>query len=98
MRARSGQPIRVTCLRVGTARMLHLPGELFVEYQLAARKMRPELGVMLAAYGNYGPGYIGTARAYDEGGYETAKTSSFVGPEAEPKLLDAMRTLLESTP
>jgi hypothetical protein len=98
MRARSGQPIRVTCLRVGTVRMLHLPGELFVEYQLAARKMRPDLDVMLAAYGNYGPGYIGTARAYDEGGYETAKTSSFVGPEAEPKLLDAMRTLLESTP
>lgn len=97
-RVRSGQAIRVTCLRVGTARMLHLPGELFVEYQLAARKMRPDLGVMLAAYGNYGPGYIGTARAYDEGGYETAPTSSFVGPEAEPKLLDAMRTLLEAAP
>jgi hypothetical protein len=97
-RVRSGQAIRVTCLRVGTARMLHLPGELFVEYQLAARKMRPDLGVMVAAYGNYGPGYIGTARAYDEGGYETAPTSSFVGPEAEPLLLDAMRTLLESAP
>lgn len=97
-RVRSGQAIRVTCLRVGTVRMLHLPGELFVEYQLAARKMRPDLDVMVAAYGNYGTGYIGTARAYDEGGYETAPTSSFVGPEAESKLLDAMRTLLEAAP
>jgi hypothetical protein len=97
-RCRSGHAICVTCLRVGTARMLHLPGELFVEYQLAARAMRPDLHVMVAAYGNYGPSYIGTARAYDEGGYEMEPRSTFVGPEVEPKLLAAMRTLLEATP
>ncbi len=97
-RATERRPILVTCLRVGDVRMLHLPGELFVEYQLAARGMRPDLHVMLAAYGNYGTGYIGTARAYDEGGYETRVTSSFVGPQAEEALLGAMRTLLEVTP
>jgi putative membrane-bound dehydrogenase-like protein len=95
-RASTGRPILVTCLRVGDVRMLHLPGELFVEYQLAAREMRPDLHVMLAAYGDYGPGYIGTARAYDEGGYEVRPTSSFVGPAAESKLLGAMRELLEA--
>jgi hypothetical protein len=60
--------------------------------------MQPDLHVMLAAYGNYGTGYIGTARAYNEGGYETKVGSSFVGPEAEEKLLAAMQTLLEVAP
>ena len=52
-------------------RVLHLPGELFVEYQLAAQKVRPDLFVAMAAYGDYGPGYIGTEIAYSQGGYET---------------------------
>jgi len=94
-RAEEKHPIDVTCLKVGSARMLHLPGELFVEYQLAARKMRPDLDVFMAAYGDYGPGYIGTAVAYGQGGYEVLPTSSFVGPEAEQPLLDAIGTLLE---
>ncbi len=34
--------------------------------------MRPDLRVALAAYGDYGAGYIGTLKAYAEGGYETA--------------------------
>jgi hypothetical protein len=91
-------PILVTCLRVGSARMLHLPGELFVEYQLAAQKVRPELDVMVAAYGNIGPGYIGTAAAYEEGGYEVLPRTSFVDPRAEPVLRAAMQTLLEAIP
>jgi len=95
-RAAERHAIPVTCLRVGTARMLHLPGELFVEYQLAARAMRPDLGVFMAAYGDYGPGYIGTAGSYGQGGYEVQVTSSFVGPESEDPLLDAIRTLLEA--
>ena len=43
---------------------LHLPGEAFVEYQLAAQKMRPDAAVHVAAYGDDGPGYIPIARAY----------------------------------
>jgi hypothetical protein len=78
--------------------MLHLPGELFVEYQLAAKAMRPDLHVMMAAYGNYGPGYIGTAAAYPEGGYETGPTSSNVAPEVEKVLTDAMQSLLGKKP
>ena len=97
-RADAGHAIPVACLRVGSSRMLCLPGELFVEYQLAARAMRPDLGVFMAAYGDYGPGYIGTAVAYPQGGYETQVTSSFVGPDAEERLLAAIRTLLEATP
>ena len=94
-RVESGRPIDVTCLTVGDVRMLHLPGELFVEYQLAAQEMRPDLHVMMAAYGDYGPGYIGTAEAYAQGGYEVEVRSSSVGPQAEEALTAAMRTLLE---
>lgn len=95
-RSTAGHAIDITCLKVGSARMLHLPGELFVEYQLAAKAMRPDLHVFMAAYGDYGPGYIGTAAAYPEGGYETGVTSSNVSPDSEEVLLSAMRQLLEA--
>lgn len=95
-RCKAGHKIDVTCLRVGTVRALHLPGELFVEYQLAAKSMRPDLHVMLAAYGDYAPGYIGTAAAYPEGGYETGPNVSNVAPEVEGVLMAAMKKLLEA--
>ena len=94
-RDRAGHKIDITCLRVGDVRMLHLPGELFVEYQLAAKAMRTDLHVMMAAYGDYGPGYIGTAASYPEGGYETGPTASSVAPEVESVLMQAMRRLLD---
>ena len=97
-RSKAGHAIDITCLSLGSARMLHLPGELFVEYQLAAKAMRPDLHVMMAAYGNYGPGYIGTDAAYPEGGYETGPTSSNVAPGMEKVLTEAMQRLLGSKP
>jgi hypothetical protein len=93
-RCTAGDPIAITCLRVGSTRMLHLPGELFVEYQLAAQALRPDLNVMMAAYGDYGPAYIGTAVAYSEGGYETTPTATNVDDRAEPILMNALQTLL----
>ena len=72
-----------------------MPGELFVEYQLAAKAMRRDLHVAMTAYGDYGPGYIGTAAAYREGGYETSPRSSGVDERAEPILMAAIKTLLE---
>jgi hypothetical protein len=58
--------------------------------------MRPDLHVAMAAYGDRGPGYIGTARAYPEGGYETGPGASYVAPEVEEVLTAAMRRLLET--
>lgn len=95
-RCEAGHPIDITCLSLGKARILHLPGELFVEYQLAAKAMRPDLFVTMAAYGDYGTGYIGTARAYGEGGYETGEKASKVAPEVEPVLMEAIKTLLSA--
>jgi hypothetical protein len=93
-RCHAGHRIEVSCLTLGPARILHLPGELFVEYQLAAKKARPDLFVAMAAYGDYGPGYIGTAIAYEQGGYETSPAASNVAPEVELVLLGVIRRLL----
>ena len=94
-RSEGGHKIDVSCLKLGSARILHMPGELFVEYQLAAKAHRPDLFVAMAAYGDYGPWYIGTAIAYEQGGYETAPRSSNVSPEVEGILLGAIHKLLE---
>ena len=93
-RMASGHRIPLSCLKLGTARVLHMPGELFVEYQLAAQKMYLDDFVAMAAYGDYGPGYIGTQAAYGQGGYETGRVSR-VAPEVERVLIDAMEQLLE---
>ncbi|MFM7103005.1 MAG: hypothetical protein ACKO3N_17770 [Verrucomicrobiota bacterium] len=93
-RQESGRKLEIPCLRLGAVRVLHLPGELFVEYQLAAKKMRPDLQVAMAAYGDYGTAYIGTRAAYPEGGYETGPNASFVAPGVEDVLMAALRRLL----
>ena len=93
-RCAAGETIDLQCLRLGQARILHMPGELFVEYQLAAQQMRPELFVAMAAYGDSAPGYIGTAVAYSQGGYETSQGASNVAPEVEEVLTNALHKLL----
>lgn len=90
-----GDSIPLSCLTVNDARILHMPGELFVEYQLNAQALRPDLFVAMAAYGDYGPGYIGTEISYGQGGYETSPRSSRVAPAVEGVLMQAVRTLLD---
>jgi hypothetical protein len=93
MRCEEGAAIDLACLRIGPAYVVHMPGELFVEYQLAAQKLRPRSPVLMAAYGDYGPGYIGTEIAYTQGGYETGPVSR-VAPEVEGVLMKGLRELL----
>ena len=95
-RIKSGQQIDVSCLRLGPAFVLYLPGELFVEYQLAAQEMLPDAMVCMAAYGDCGMSYIGTEVAYSQGGYETSADHSRVGPEVEEVLMSAVRRLLRT--
>jgi hypothetical protein len=96
-RATDGPPITIGRLRLGPIDILQMPGELFVEYQLAAQKMRPDAFVCMAAYGDYGCGYIGTAIAYTQGGYETGFSTpvSRVSPRVEAVLMGALQELLE---
>ena len=84
--------VDLSCYRLGPVRILHLPGEAFVEYQLYAQSLRPNDFVAVASYGEGGPGYICTDTALTEGGYEP--TWSFVGPPSEARLKTGIEQLL----
>lgn len=93
-RLRKDTPIDVVALDFGEQlATLHLPGEPFIEFQLAAAKLRPKGVVCVAGYGDGGPGYIPTADAYGQAGYEP--TVALCAPESEAILLKAMATVLK---
>ncbi|HZT81500.1 MAG TPA: hypothetical protein VFA26_14840 [Gemmataceae bacterium] len=92
---RIGRPIDFACLDLGKALVLHLPGEPFIEYQLKAQELRPDRFVCVAGYGDDGPGYIPTNKAFLEGGYEP--TVALAAP-SEPRMYQAMAKLLQAKP
>jgi hypothetical protein len=85
-------PIDFTCLDLGGALVLHLPGEPFIEYQLKAQALGKDRFVCVAGYGDGGPGYIPTDRAFFEGGYEP--TVALAAP-CEELLIKTMAKLLK---
>jgi hypothetical protein len=93
-RAASGYEIPLACLRLGPVSVLHMPGELCVEYQLAAQKMAAGQFLCMAAYGDDGMCYICTEIAYSQGGYEPGRASR-VSPKVEGVLMGAMGELLD---
>lgn len=93
-RMRSGHEIELGALRIGPARLLHMPGELFIEYQLAAQSFRKDAFVAMAGYGDDGMCYICTEIAYSQGGYEPGRVSR-VAPQVEGVLMGAIREMLE---
>lgn len=93
-RAEAGEPIELSCLSLGSIRILHLPGEPMLEFQLEAQRLGgDERFVAVAGYGDVGMGYICTEEAYAQGGYEP--TASLLDPSAEWTLKEGIRTLLE---
>ena len=94
-RRMEGKAVNAACLAVNDVRILFMPGELFVEYQLAAKRMRPKEHVAMAAYGDYGPFYIGTRSAYETDIYEVR--SSPVTAEAEAYILEKLASLLDKS-
>ncbi len=71
--------IELSAWSVANIDVLHLPGEPFVQFQLAAQKARPNRFVCIAGYGECAPWYIGEDHIYtDRGGFE--QSWSFVGP------------------
>lgn len=92
---KNGRKIYISALKIGNVSILSLPGEPFVEYQLAAQKMAPDQYVCTAAYEEYGAGYIGTAIAYSQGGYETSEGATKTTAEAEKVLLEAIASVLK---
>ena len=89
----SGKKAEVSSLRIGNTWLLNIPGEAFIEYQLAAKALRPNDHVCTAAYEEYGPRYIGIKKSYSEGGYEMSQ--SFVSPDVEEVLMNAIKEVLK---
>lgn len=61
-RVDAGQQIEIPLLDFGVAQLMILPGEAYVEYQLAAQRERPDSFVCVAGYGEAATGYIPTAQ------------------------------------
>lgn len=87
-----GTPFVLSCLRLNDISLLHLPGEMFVEYQLRAQAMHPEHPVAVAAYGDDGLWYVPTKEEYPAGGYEVDVAFSDSGTDA--LITNAIRRLL----
>ncbi len=92
-RAEAGQRIAIPCLDFGVAQWLVLPGEAYVEFQLAAQRMRSDSFVLVAGYGEGAPGYIPTERHIAEGDGNLSDWC-WVAPGAEARLLEAIRRVL----
>ncbi|MBX9789324.1 MAG: hypothetical protein K2Y37_10445 [Pirellulales bacterium] len=91
-RRRAAQPLELSLLELNDVRIVHLPGEPFVEYQLRAQQLAPASFVCVAGYADGGPGYLCLEKSFAEGGYEP--TASRVRPESEALIKAALGELL----
>ena len=78
----------------GVAQLLLLPGEIYVEYQLAAQQMDPNVLVLVAGYGDGATGYIPTEKHWEEGD-PNLDDWCWVHPGAEQSVLKAIRSVLK---
>jgi len=90
--ARAAEPLELSVLELDQVRLVHLPGEPFVEYQLRAQRFAPEDFVCVAGYADGGPGYLCLEQSFAEGGYEP--TASRVRPQSEQLIDGALAELL----
>jgi hypothetical protein len=92
-RADAGATIDVPALDWGSATLLLLPAESYVEFQLAAQKMRPDDFVVVAGYGECAPGYIPTEKHVSERD-PNLNDWNWVALGSEPRVLEAIRRVL----
>ncbi len=92
-RAERQIPIVLSCLHLGSTKLLHLPAEMFVEYQLRAQRLQLDNFVCTAAYGDGGPWYIPVKEEYPNGGYEVSV--AFCEPEVDDILTEGMTRILK---
>ncbi|MBL9213225.1 MAG: hypothetical protein JNL92_22370 [Opitutaceae bacterium] len=93
-RVDAGQPIDVPLLDFGVAQLLLLPGESYVEFQLAAQRMKPGSFVMVAGFGESATGYVPTEQAVKEKDTNLGDWS-WVAPGAEAALLAAIQRVVQ---
>jgi len=94
-RVDAGRPIDLPVLDFGGAVLAVLPAESYVEFQLAAQEQRPESFVLVAGYGECGPGYIPIERAWKENDGNLADWC-WVNPGSEKRMTDAIGKALKN--
>ena len=94
-RGAAADPVSMSSLRLGDVCLLHLPGEAVVEYQLYAQQASSAATTAVAAYGDYGTGYICLREQYEQGGYEASQRASRVAPDVEDVLKGAIDQLVQ---
>jgi hypothetical protein len=96
------QVFNVGALRVGEVAMVGLSAETFVEYQIALDASSPFERTLVFGTTNGVLGYLPTAAAYEEGGYEVETAHRYynqplmIGPGSERLVLDAAEALLRT--
>ena len=93
-RVDAGHRIQISALDFGVAQLLLLPGESYVEFQLAAQRARPDSFVCVAGYGEAACGYVPTEKHFAEHDPNLADWS-WIAPGSEARLLDAICTVLK---
>jgi hypothetical protein len=93
-RCDAGKPIDLPVLDFGGACLALLPAESYVEFQLAAQKARPDGFVLVAGYGECGPGYIPIERAWKENDGNLSDWC-WVNPGSEKRMTDAIEKALK---
>jgi hypothetical protein len=89
-RCDAGHKLDLPVVDLGAAQLLLLPGEAYVEFQLAAQKLRPDSFVVCLGYGECATGYVPTEKAVQEGDSNLGDWC-WVAPGAEKVLLQALR-------
>ena len=88
---------RLNAIAFGSLAILFLPGEPFTDTALAIEKDSPFQHTVITAYAENTIGYIPTAKAFAEGGYETGPGKwSYLGKDAEALIIAASLRLLET--
>jgi hypothetical protein len=93
-RVDAGKPIDLPVLDFGGAVVALLPAESYVEFQLAAQKVRPDAFVLVAGYGECGPGYIPIERAWKENDGNLSDWC-WVNPGSEKRMTSAIEKAME---
>lgn len=92
-RADAGHRIQIPVIDFGPAQILLLPGESYVEFQIAAQATRPDSFVCVAGYGEGACGYVPTEQHFAEGDSNLSDWC-WVAPGSEARMLEVVRQVL----
>jgi hypothetical protein len=87
------RPVPVTLIALGDVCFVGFGGEPFTNYGTAARALAPDKTVLCSCCGNGYEGYLLTAQAFAEGGYEAA-TSLFT-PNLQEQCIGALAEMIK---